>query len=201
MKTTLWLGVGVLLILSTEASFAQSARTLEDADAYAIYSMLLKKQGPVVAGKMKRLLLAAETPVNGSDDLDRCLAAEGSVDPAVVSLVRTFQAENKHSWQFERKFDLPIPYELIKQETFRSFFKDINAPGWSNFFKAYPDSGYFFGVSVITFDPKKTRALVYVGYGCGFTCGKASYHLVEKREGKWTEVPFLLSSYSCGVVS
>jgi hypothetical protein len=193
-------GVG-LVFVAVAASFAQGLKALRDGEAYTIYSILLKNEPAVREGRMKRILLSDETHGYGSAQLTVCLENEPNTDAALVSLVRSYQEENKYRWQLERKFDLPIPYELVEEKTFRDFFKDPDAPGWNNFFKAYPGSGYFFNLSGITFDSHKTRALVHVGYGCGFTCGHSNYHLLEKRDGKWTEVPFLMSSNSCGGAS
>jgi len=42
-----------------------------------------------------------------------------------------------------------------------------------------------FEVSAVGFNNEHTRALVYVGHICGGLCGRGTYHLMVKINGKW----------------
>jgi hypothetical protein len=44
-------------------------------------------------------------------------------------------------------------------------------------------------MSPISFNKARTLAVVYTGSSCGNLCGRWSFHLLEKINGNWKEVP------------
>lgn len=53
----------------------------------------------------------------------------------------------------------------------------------------YPGSGGILPMSSVGFNKEKTCAIVYFGSSCGSLCGAWSFHLLEKVNGKWREIP------------
>jgi len=193
--------VGSLVSIGmTGTSLAQSKRNVSDPEAYAIYSLLIASERRVSEGRLKKIVIPDET--QGHPEVSECFERSQDHDRTIGLLVLAYREVNKSPWRFQRKFDLPIPYELVPEKSFASFFKDPKAGGWDEFYKKYPDSdGTAFAMSAVGFNPEKTRALVYIGYGCGYVCGSGRYHMLEKAKGKWNEISFMPESFGCGVVS
>jgi hypothetical protein len=61
--------------------------------------------------------------------------------------------------------------------------------GWREFYKRYPGSGGIINLSVVGFNDDKTLAVVYAGVSCGPLCGEWNWHLLEKKNAAWKEVP------------
>jgi hypothetical protein len=93
----------------------------------------------------------------------------------------------KRVWLLQRNFRIEQPYELVSLDT---FFKEHGKEGgWKDFFEPYPDSGGLIEMSPVAFNKTKTLAVVYTAHGCGWLCGFWGFHLLEKVDGKWKEVP------------
>ena len=155
LRTTI---VAVLFCLvMTGGTSAQSQRRIDDPEAYAIYSLLISNERPIREGRAKKPVIIAET--SNHAEISTCLECGPIPDPGIASLVRAFQEVNKSPWQLQRKFTLSLPYELVPEESFRSYFKDADAQGWKEFYKIYPESGGALSMSAVGFDPARTRAL------------------------------------------
>jgi len=87
----------------------------------------------------------------------------------------------------------PAP-DVTDRDAIQDLFKDN---GWKSFYKSYPQSGGYVIMSAVGFNREKTRAIVYTGSSCGALCGSWRFHLLEKINGNWKEVP----GVNCSMVS
>ena len=94
----------------------------------------------------------------------------------------------------QRQFHIEKPYEIVGLDIIEAVFKN---GGWDGFYKSYPESGGYIVMSAVGFNKEKTRAVVYTGSSCGGLCGRWRFHLLEKSQGSWKEVP----GVSCVTVS
>jgi hypothetical protein len=108
--------------------------------------------------------------------------------------IADYKRLNKKPWLLQRQFQIEKPYEIVSSDAIGVLFKDS---GWDSFYKRYPDSGGYVIMSAVGFNKEKTRAVVYTGSACGGLCGLWRFHLLEKIDGNWKEVP----GVSCSMVS
>ena len=87
-------------------------------------------------------------------------------------------------------FLLLIPYELVEAKEIEDIFK--NGGWWHDFYKKYPGSQGYMGLSRIGFSPDGNQALFYVTNSCGGKCGSGTYVVMEKSEGQWKLVKEIL---------
>jgi hypothetical protein len=179
--------LAALLIPSMRSSFAQdlsSARPYDIAEAYQIYSLLLPHEESYGFGK--------GTLVIQEDTVSHTLET-ACFDPNSASRFKDALADysyvQKRAWLLQRRFQVEKPYELVSSDTVNLLFKERGADGWQDFYKRYPDSGGFIILSPVGFNKAKTLAVVYTGSSCGGLCGLWRFHLLEKANGKWKEVP------------
>jgi hypothetical protein len=112
-----------------------------------------------------------------------------------------FEAGHKQTVTLEPSFCLHLPYSLLSQEDYVSFFGNTdNNNGteeyWTRFYKRYPDSGGYVWLSNIGFNKAHDQALVYFVNWCGTSCGSGSYILLKKTSGQWkfeTAAPIWIS--------
>jgi hypothetical protein len=88
-------------------------------------------------------------------------------------------------WHLQRQFQIEKPYEIVNKETIALLLKG----GWDGYSDQYPSSGGYIFMSAAGFNKNKTLAIVYTGSICGGLCGRAQFHLLEKVQGHWKEVP------------
>jgi hypothetical protein len=176
-----------LLIPSLCRSFAQdlsSAKPYDIAEAYQIYSLLLPHEESYGFGK-GTLVIQEDT---ASHTLETAC-----FDPKSASRFKDALADyscvQKRTWLLQRRFQIEKAYELVSSDTVNLLFKERGVDGWQDFYKRYPDSGGFIILSAVGFNKAKTLAVVYTGSSCGGLCGSWRFHLLEKTNGKWKEVP------------
>lgn len=153
--------------------------TYQDADAYEIYAMLLPLQWPATVAHTKKMLIRAETA-----SYEMCLKPEGESVAVVGPAIANFLEVNKQTWLLEKTIPMEQPYDFIFNKELDAIF--ANGPGgWKGFYEKYPDSGGYNEVSAVGFNKDKNVAVVYVAHSCGGLCGGGSFHLLEKKDGKW----------------
>lgn len=187
------------LVLSLTGSIAEdvSAKPYEIKEAYEIYSLLLPHPGVVPYGFTKGpLAIQQETASHFDYFYYGCfdLKAQSKFEDALTNF---FQV-TKRAWLLQREFQIGKPYELV---TLDRFFKEhgehAKDEGWNNFLACYPDSGGLIQMSPVGFNETKTMAVVYIGHGCGTLCGFWGFHLLEKIDGNWKEMP----GVTCSITS
>jgi hypothetical protein len=142
----------------------QATSDERDADAYQIYSVLLRTEVPPSFG-IKMWIIKQETK---RGPLPMCIQPPADQKPTYQPVIENFEQRNRRPLSLQRKFDLPA-YDLVAASD-RSFLGD---------------RAVLFEVSAIGFNEQHTRALVYVGHHCGSECGGGAYHLLVKHNGKW----------------
>jgi hypothetical protein len=167
-----------------------AAKTYDVEDAYRIYSLLLPHEESY--GFAKATLIIQEETVSKV-----VAASEPCVTPEAARRFKDAIADynlNRKQGLLKRQFQIEKSYEIVSSDTIGALFKD---GGWDSFYKRYPDSGGYIIMSAVGFNKEKTRAIVYTGSSCGDLCGSWSFHLLEKIDGNWKEVP----GVSCSLVS
>lgn len=95
-----------------------------------------------------------------------------------------FVAKNKEAHLLKDAFDIELNHTMVGKDEIDRMFQG-GPGGWEEFYKRFPSSGGFVGVSRAGFNPEMNQALVYVEHGCGGLCGTGHYVLLEKNDGKW----------------
>jgi hypothetical protein len=143
------------------------------ADAYEIYSLLLPHEESY--GFAKDTLMIGEETESSFEIVHGCLipAAASKFKDAIVSYNRVHREKRL----LLRRFRIEKSYRLVS----------------SDVIKALPDhpqgSVAYVVMSPVGFNQGKTRAIVYMSSSCGSLCGSARFHLLEKVNDVWKEVP------------
>ncbi len=102
---------------------------------------------------------------------------------------KDFFEKNIKSFELENKFNVKVKINLLYGEERKKLFDELNANyfEWDKVFaKTYSKSGnQILTLSRVGFNNKKTKALVNLGYQCGWTCGEGNYILLFKKNEKW----------------
>jgi len=167
-----------------------AAKTYHVEDAYQIYNLLLPHEESY--GFAKGTLIIQEETVSKRDASEPCVTPEAA--SRFKDAIADYKRLNKKQWLLQRQFQIEKPYEIVSSDAIGVLFKDS---GWDSFYKRYPDSGGYVIMSAVGFNKEKTRAVVYTGSACGGLCGLWRFHLLEKIDGNWKEVP----GVSCSMVS
>lgn len=161
------------------ASAQNTPETYREREAYEIYASLLPAQWPVTEAHTQKMIIRAET---GSYEM--CLKPEGESIAIVGPAIANFLEVNKRSWLLERAIPMALAYEFVFEKELDAIF--ANGPaGWKAFYEKFPDSGGYNEVSAVGFNADKTVAVVYVAHSCGGLCGGGTFHVLQKKEGKW----------------
>jgi hypothetical protein len=168
-----------------------AARTYDVKDAYQIYSLLLPHEESYSFAK--GTLTIQEETVSNQDVSEPCVTPQTAIrfKDAIADYNRL---NRKKQWLLRRQFEIEKSYEVVSSDAIGVLFQD---GGWDSFYKRYPDSGGYIIMSAVGFNKERTRAIVYMGSSCGVLCGSWRFHLLEKIDGNWKEVP----GVSCSMVS
>ena len=156
---------------SGDGAVEQRAPTLpsdEREDSYAIYSLLLRREGPEQINASARAIVSQTQ----RGRLPMCIRPAKDQESVYIPLAEEFERRNRIQYTLESRFDLPL-YTLIPRGTI------------STFLESHPRSVVVLEVSAIGYNEDRSRALVYVGHYCGPLCGGGTYHLLAKKDGLW----------------
>jgi len=158
-----------------------NAGEYDDQDVYQIYSLLLPSEQSY--GFAKGTLVIQEETAAPVKLEENCLTAE-----AAREFKEAIEDYKHHSepMLLQRRFEVDKPYELVTTETIRTLIKEHD---WDEFYKRYPDSGGIIRMTAVGFNRQKTLAIVFTGSQCNNLCGRGSFVLLKKVEGKWKAVP------------
>ncbi len=179
--------VFALCVCAAVAQQPTATEQYEVKEAYEVYSALLPHDSQYRLAK--RTVVIQQETISTAADFSRapCLSAEAAEE--FKDAIADYGRVNKKRWLLQRQIELDKPYELVSSEAIQALF-EARGKGGDDFEKRYPDSGrYVFDVSAVGFDKDKTQAIVYSGSYCGGLCGYWKFHLMQKVEGKWKEVP------------
>jgi len=165
-----------ILFSKTVAQDSAPAKPYDVAEAYQIYSLLIPHEESY--GFAKDTLMIREETV--SMKISR---ADLTPDAAnkFMDTIAVFNRINSRKWLLQRRFQIQKSYTLISAATIK------NLPDQP------PSSAAYVEMSVVAFNHERTRAIVYLSNSCGGLCGSFRFHLLEKRHGKWKEVPGVTS--------
>ena len=166
-SATLILAFG-LCIATARSQDSISPELYSDAEAYKIYSLLLPHESPYgnIVVMIRQETVAVTMP---------CLTP--SAEKKFLGAVVAFNGLQGKKYLLQPKFQLEKPYKLVALAAIRAL------PSQPQSAASYVE------MSPVGFNRGKTRAVLFMGSPCGGLCGTWTYHLLEKVNGKWKEVP------------
>jgi hypothetical protein len=102
------------------------------------------------------------------------------VTPVMIS---GYRSANDQRSNFSYGFKIQN-YTLVRSEEMDQLFK-MNGGHWERFFKRYPASNGLITLSRVGFNEDATRAIFYMGMGCGNDCGEGSFVYMVKEGDSW----------------
>jgi hypothetical protein len=159
-------------------------KPIDDPEAYAVYASVLAGGAPAHATRARTLVIRKETGTN-----DACMPSGKPLEGEWRPVVDSFKSENAQVRAIKPGFPLGVPYVVVPISEIQALFRTGTTveARWSGFYKQYPDSGGYIAVSAVGFDPRRTRAMIYVAHACGGLCGSGTHHLLEKVNNAWRE--------------
>ena len=182
--------IAVVIFLGSSLAIAQQATAPEPydvAEAYQVYSVLLTDEES--AGSGNGTFVIQQETVTKTQPPEPCLTPEAATK--FKDAVADYDRFNSKPWLLQRQFQIAKPYELRSSQSMTALFKQDD---WDGFYKRYPKSAGYITLSAVGFNQDKTRAIVFSGAACGNLCGDWSWHILEKIDGKWKEVPGVICS-------
>lgn len=171
---------------------AQKQRTKISKEEYAVYSAVINKSfagGKVTfdtQAKVKLLVIA-----------DRNITTLRTYRPESIDLKRLpelseetfndFVQKNEDIQKLKDNFTIELQRTLIKKDEIERIFKD-REKGWEKFYKSFPDSGGYIGLSRVGFDKEKKQAIMYMEHYCRDLCATGHFLLLKKSKEGWEVV-------------
>ena len=172
------IGVALLFIFSLLKTNSGSQASADPepynvAEAYKIYDLLLPQEPSYTFGKDNVMIRQEAVPGGGTPCMTTSAARK------FAEAVAAYKRLQQKKWTLQPRFQLDKPYKLITPEEIRTL-PDTPTQSAAN---SYVE------MSIVGFNQKETRAVLFIGSPCGGLCGHWSFHLLEKVHGKWQEVP------------
>lgn len=156
----------------------------DNVDAYEVYSAILLSEWPARGAKTKTLVILTATK-----SYKMCLVPEKESEELISPAISDYVKLNEKTWLLQQqKFKLGTPPKLISPEELKTIFERGK---WAGFYRQYEDSDGLIELSAVGFNSDKTVAVVYMGHSCGAMCGGGRFHVLQKKEGKWTHLEWL----------
>lgn len=114
-------------IARPQESAVPVATNYDDAEAYAVYSAILRQPGKTKTTS----LIRAET-----DPYEMCMEPDEESEKIVGSAIADYNTVNKKTWLLQRQFGFAQPYEMISSEEIQATFKGRD--GWKTFRERHP---------------------------------------------------------------
>lgn len=158
-------------------SAASAPRAVDDEASYSVYATLVEApKGSKPTAPVLRLETVLPPP--------SCKGLE-TIAPTWKAAAQAFAAANPGPRPLVRERVsglpfIPVPPAEIDQAVAR---------GWDAFRATYKGAGGYVGVSAVGFDPAMTRAIVWVTYACGPSCGSREFRFYSKQGRAWREEP------------
>jgi hypothetical protein len=193
MLRTAIIVIATFAIISTGVSANQPGQAMpyDDAEAYEVYAAILPEEWPISYAKAKTVAIRTETKA-----YQMCLRPEQEWEEILGPAISNYQKLSQKTWLVQDRIRLETPYKLVTEDELKTI---MESSGWDGFYKQYPDSGGWIELSAVGFNAKRTVAVVYMGHSCGGLCGGGSFHVLQKKDGKW--VPLDWKGTSCSWAS
>ena len=195
--------VGLVLVAAAAAQLNPQTnprpepKPYEVSEAYEVYAALLPEEWIWRYAHARYLVIQEETDSEPFfQPVRECLPSTPEFLKTYRSVVGDFEKVNRDSKRLVRKLQIDKPYQLVPRATILGLFKYDAFEGWQSFGDKFPESEGYIDISAVGFNAEKTQALVYTGHSCGALCGGGTYHLLEKKGGKWQEVRGLGCSWA-----
>lgn len=184
----------VLLAQQKPASSKTSSKgEYRDAEAYTIYSTLLKK-----AQSDSPFVIRAKTLFSDEASPDNLgVKGDSHFTELWCTVLEDFAVKYRTPMSLIKSIPLAAPYILVSEETISAILRNGN--DWSTFRERYPHAGGIYDFSPVGFTERKTRAMVWMQYICGNRCYIGTYHFFRKSGGKWREVKVEAESWVLGI--
>lgn len=159
-----------------------NAGVYEDAEGYAVLSMLLRGATQDTHGGILRInMLTHVESVNGTHSLEDCMKIPDEFREAA----NDYERRAATALVLKKKFTMKTPYDLAG-ETRIVGTKAKPSSGTGTNTAVRMSSGVFY-LSPVGFDANHTHAIAYENYICGNLCGWGGFHLLVKNAGRWEE--------------
>ena len=178
-------GPDALTALSKPAR--KELRTYTDAEAYAVYSVVIPKV--LFMGSQSAVIIQeTETFDFSKTPRDACLPVNAKRRNRYEAIFRENDGAAAKNWLLSRALIFNNSLTLVPKQQIDSIFKQRGSKGWKEFDERFPGNTGVIAVSAVAFNATKSQAYLYVSFNCGATCGSGGFHLLEKKQGKWTEI-------------
>ena len=181
-------------------SFTYELNQKEEAEVYAAYINAHLLRNPLTNVPFSRLVI---------DDLTSGLPFRDSLKEEIAKLGqkmdaqtgRDFLARNARYFGgfslrlfrngimgrriLNTRIKFQIAHTLISEATMEQIFSN---GGWDEFNKRYPNCRGSIDLSNVGFNRNRTQALFYIGSQWDWLAGEGRLILLEKKNGRWTEV-------------
>jgi hypothetical protein len=187
-----------LLCASATLLFQQDrhpvADTDRDNDVRAIYSWLITHS----ADQDKLYLIAPET--SQSDyPLDRCLEVPAGHAADFREIRSDFDSRKNTIHAIPKSLSTPKPYVILDPNVSKELMKSAGLAESTIVRDRFPGALHLQLFSDVSFNQKRTVALVHVESWCGGVCGKSMWVAFEKgNDGVWQMRPW---AFACIVVA
>ncbi len=176
-----------LAIPKSPPTLAQVLEPVMDPVAYAVYAVFVP---PAWATRSKDpLVLQRETEVP-----PECGSPVPASDPDWEATVQNFIEENTRPRELRPELPIHMPYRLIARAEILADDARL-ALKYPGTWQRRPESLEYAAVSMVGFNPAKTKALVYVRLR-----SSGQHHTAEFRDSKWVQASVRVG-YGCGWVA
>lgn len=189
MKITLSSALVIGLMLSgcgahkrVQNHIPANAGVYEDAEGYAVLSMLLSEATQDTHGGVLRInMLTHVESVTGTHSLEDCMKIPDEFREAA----NDYERRAATALVLKKKFTMKMPYDLAGETRIvGTKAKPSSSAGTNTAVRV--SSGVFY-LSPVGFDANHTHAIAYENYICGNLCGWGGFHLLVKNAGRWEE--------------
>jgi hypothetical protein len=155
----------------------------DDAEGYAVLSVLLKSEGeghdrPPLRN-FPRTVKQGLTSSEGISD-----SCRNSLPQDFGSALKDFESRNQTQFRFDSRFSLQRPYEFRRE--LERVELPTPAPGEQEM--AAETIGTLLLRSAVGFNDSRTRAVVYFAAYCGPMCYGGDFRLLQKTKNGWQEI-------------
>jgi hypothetical protein len=163
-------------------------RTIQDPEAYEIYSIVAEKvSGSSLSDKAKGYSIIQTTSSNRPTDqsLAQCFPAKYAA--TFRAAFADYTLSNQEPMLLGSGFRLSSPYELLTEDELAQSFpkSDGLIENWKRFYKRHPRSSGFLRFSRIGFNQDRTQAVVSVVFSCDWLCALDTDYMLQKSRSGW----------------